>query len=38
VAAMTDETGLARVDGLGGATPGAWHAEGLSLEAAPTGS
>ena len=35
VAAMTDETGVARVDGFSGATPGAWHTDGLSLQAAP---
>ena len=31
VAAMTDETGLARVDGLSAAATAAWHADGLSL-------
>jgi HEAT repeat protein len=35
VAAMTDETGLARVDGPPNA-PAAWHADGLSPQAAPT--
>ncbi len=37
VAAMTDETGLARVDGLSAAVTAAWHADGLSPRAAPTG-
>jgi HEAT repeat protein len=37
VAAMTDETGLARVDGPANATVAAWHADGLSPQAAPTG-
>ena len=35
--AMTDETGLARVDGPANATVAAWHADGLSPQAAPTG-
>jgi HEAT repeat protein len=34
VAAMTDETGVARVGGLSDAAPGGWRAEGLSLQAA----
>jgi|GEM_PF-699542 len=37
VAAMTDETGVARVDGLPRAAVAAWRAAGLSLQAAPTG-
>ncbi len=37
VAAMTDETGVARVDGPPDATVAAWHAEALSPQAAPTG-
>ncbi len=37
VAAMTDETGLARIDGPPGATDAAWHADGLSPRAGPTG-
>jgi hypothetical protein len=37
VAAMTDETGVARVDGLPRATVAAWRAAGLSLQAAPAG-
>ena len=36
VAARTDETGVARIDGFSGATPGAWHTAGLSLQGAPT--
>jgi len=37
VAAMTDETGLARVDGPPNALVASWHADGLSPQAAPTG-
>jgi HEAT repeat protein len=37
VAAMTDETGVARVGGLSDAAPGGWRADGLSLQAGPTG-
>ncbi len=37
VAVLTDETGVARVAGFSGATSGAWHADGLSLRAAPSG-
>jgi hypothetical protein len=37
VFAMTDETGVARVDGVSSATAGAWYADGLSLRAAPAG-
>ena len=37
VAAMTDETGLARVDGFSAAVTAAWRAGGLSPQAAPTG-
>ena len=36
VAAMTDETGLARVDGPPDATVAAWHADGLSPQATST--
>jgi HEAT repeat protein len=35
VAALTDETGAARVDRFSAATPGTWHTDGLSLQAAP---
>jgi hypothetical protein len=37
VAAMTDQTGVARVDGPASATVAVWRADGLSLQAAPTG-
>jgi HEAT repeat protein len=37
VAAMTDETGLARVDGFSATQRAAWHVDGLSREAAPIG-
>ena len=37
VAAMTDETGLARVDGFSAAVTAAWRAGGLSPQAAPIG-
>ena len=38
VAAMTDESGVARVDGLSAANGAGWHANGLSLQAVPTWS
>ncbi len=37
VAAMTDETGVARVDGLSAAAAARWRADGLSLQAGPVG-
>jgi len=37
VAAMTDETGLARVDGLSAAALAAWRAGGLSPQVVPAG-
>ena len=34
---MTDETGVARVDGLPAGSAAGWRADGLSLQEAPAG-